>query len=295
MCLLPPTATFESSRKPRYPPPCCPPLVPATVELTCYGPKIARWGKGKSAEGAPRVSSGHPIHFDVVGGRTTAIVPAVQRKGLLKSPGGLSASSKETAAAKGRKGKAGRRDENIVKKEEETKSARDTVSQQTPIGNATKRGRGKTGGKDGKDDDSTFLALANGKKTTNIKNSSVSNKATSTKVKAEPVKKAKAAGGREKPALKPSLKALPKGLPKAATGSGKTNEASATAASGGRKRTRGGTDEMATTAKATGGNKSARRANAVNPVTAGAVAGATIGGTSAKRVAVCRRSARLAK
>ncbi|CAN0261735.1 unnamed protein product, partial [Ectocarpus sp. 8 AP-2014] len=40
-----------------------------------------RWGKGKKSQGVPRVSSGHPIVFDVVGGRTTAIVPAVQKKG----------------------------------------------------------------------------------------------------------------------------------------------------------------------------------------------------------------------
>lgn len=46
---------------------------------------IDRWGKGKTSGGAPRVSSGDPIHFDVVGGRTTAFVPAVQKKGLLLS------------------------------------------------------------------------------------------------------------------------------------------------------------------------------------------------------------------
>lgn len=43
------------------------------------------------------MSSGHPIIFDVVGGRTTAIVPAVQQKGLLRSPtaggGGVGGSS----------------------------------------------------------------------------------------------------------------------------------------------------------------------------------------------------------
>lgn len=43
-----------------------------------------RWGKGKAAGGAPRISTGDPIQFDVVGGRTTAIVPSVQHKGLLK-------------------------------------------------------------------------------------------------------------------------------------------------------------------------------------------------------------------
>lgn len=270
-------------------------MLPPPVQLTCYGPNIDRWGKGKSAEGTPRVSSGHPIHFDVVGGRTTAIVPAVQRKGLLKPPGGSSANSKKTAAAKGRKGKAGRRDDNIVKKEEDTESAGDTVSQETPRGNTTKRGRGKTAGKDGNEGDSTPLALANGKKTSTIKKSSLSKKATLTKVKAEPVKKEEAAGRRGKPALKPSPKVLLKGLPQAATESGKINEASATAASGGRKRARGGTDEMATTARVTGGNKGAGRASAVNPAMAGAVAETTSGGTSAKRVAGCRRSARLAK
>lgn len=44
---------------------------------------VCRWGKGKGADGAPCVSSGDPILFDVVGGRTTAFVPAVQKKGLL--------------------------------------------------------------------------------------------------------------------------------------------------------------------------------------------------------------------
>lgn len=56
---------------------------------------LNRWGKGKSARGIPRVSSGHPIVFDVVGGRTTALVPAVQRKGLLSS----SSASKTKAGA----------------------------------------------------------------------------------------------------------------------------------------------------------------------------------------------------
>lgn len=44
---------------------------------------MCRWGKGKAAEGTPRVSSGHTVQFDVVGGRTTAFVPAIQFKGLL--------------------------------------------------------------------------------------------------------------------------------------------------------------------------------------------------------------------
>lgn len=54
-----------------------------TKVLLCYCCSIGRWGKGKASGGAPRVSSGDPIHFDVVGGRTTAFVPAVQKKGLL--------------------------------------------------------------------------------------------------------------------------------------------------------------------------------------------------------------------
>lgn len=52
---------------------------------------LYRWGKGKSSDGAPLVSSGHPIIFDVVGGRTTAIVPAIQRKGLLLYPSAAAA------------------------------------------------------------------------------------------------------------------------------------------------------------------------------------------------------------
>ncbi|CAM9174791.1 unnamed protein product [Pylaiella littoralis] len=68
-----------------------------------------RWGKGKSSEGSPRVSSGHSIIFDVVGGRTTAIVPAVQKKGLLlsssaaKSGGG--GGSGPSSSARSRKAK----------------------------------------------------------------------------------------------------------------------------------------------------------------------------------------------
>eukprot|EP00903_Cladosiphon_okamuranus_P009333 g8901.t1 len=57
-----------------------------------------RWGKGKSSEGAPRVSSGHPITFDVVGGRTTAIVAALQKKGLLSSPAAARASGSSGSA-----------------------------------------------------------------------------------------------------------------------------------------------------------------------------------------------------
>lgn len=63
-----------------------------------------RWGKGKASGGTPRVSSGHPIQFDVIGGRTTAFVPAIQRKGLL-SPGvtkASRASSKTVGAGKKR-------------------------------------------------------------------------------------------------------------------------------------------------------------------------------------------------
>lgn len=74
-----------------------------------------RWGKGKSSGGAPRVSSGHPIHFDVVGGRTTAIVLAVQKKGLL-SPGsstGKISSSSSKVKSKGRS----RKKENVIKDE----------------------------------------------------------------------------------------------------------------------------------------------------------------------------------
>lgn len=56
---------------------------------------VCRWGKGKAADGAPCVSSGDPIEFDVVGGRTTAFVPAVQKKGLLSTD---SNKGKETKA-----------------------------------------------------------------------------------------------------------------------------------------------------------------------------------------------------
>ncbi|CAM9470335.1 unnamed protein product, partial [Ectocarpus sp. 13 AM-2016] len=62
-------------------------------------PTRTLWGKGKNSEGAPRVSSGHPIVFDVVGGRTTAIVPALQKKGLLCSP--TAAMAKPKAKARG--------------------------------------------------------------------------------------------------------------------------------------------------------------------------------------------------
>ncbi|CBJ48484.1 conserved unknown protein [Ectocarpus siliculosus] len=66
-----------------------------------------RWGKGKNSEGAPRVSSGHPIVFDVVGGRTTAIVPAVQKKGLLRSPTAASGGvdGRRSGSASGKKPK----------------------------------------------------------------------------------------------------------------------------------------------------------------------------------------------
>lgn len=53
------------------------------------------------------MSSGHPIIFDVVGGRTTAIVPAVQKKGLLRSPtaacGGVGGSSPGSVTGRQRK------------------------------------------------------------------------------------------------------------------------------------------------------------------------------------------------
>ncbi|CAM9735288.1 unnamed protein product [Ectocarpus fasciculatus] len=67
-----------------------------------------RWGKGKNSEGAPRVSSGHPIIFDVVGGRTTAIVPALQKKGLLRSPtaGGGGVGGSSSGSVTGRKSKS---------------------------------------------------------------------------------------------------------------------------------------------------------------------------------------------
>ncbi|CAM9248115.1 unnamed protein product [Hapterophycus canaliculatus] len=136
----------------------------------------SRWGKGKGAEGAPRVSSGHPIIFDVVGGRTTAIVPAVQKKGLLhpsaataaRGGGGPSSSAsgrkprpssgpgvKPEATASGggdgKKGrvKAGRKNKKegvgIKEKAEEEQDKADSVTDErdmsSEIKQATKNGR----------------------------------------------------------------------------------------------------------------------------------------------------------
>lgn len=76
-----------------------------------------RWGKGKGAEGTPHTASGHRVHFEVVGGRTTAIVPAVQRMGLLRAD---SSAGSTTPVAKTGKGKTrgGVRSRKGVKEEE---------------------------------------------------------------------------------------------------------------------------------------------------------------------------------
>ncbi|CAM9850552.1 unnamed protein product, partial [Discosporangium mesarthrocarpum] len=61
-----------------------------------------RWGKGKgSNEGTPRVSTGHRVMFDTVGGRTTAIVPEIQKMGLLCHGGGSSSKGGEEGQGKG--------------------------------------------------------------------------------------------------------------------------------------------------------------------------------------------------
>lgn len=98
-----------------------------------------RWGKGKGAEGAPHTASGHRVHFEVVGGRTTAIVPGVQRMGLLRAD---SRTGNTTPVAKTGKGKTrgGVRSRKGVKEEEGEANDKD-VSKMEDSGASGRRGK----------------------------------------------------------------------------------------------------------------------------------------------------------
>ena len=76
-----------------------------------------RWGKGKGSGGTPHTASGHRLQFDVVGGRTTAIVPAVQRMGLLHA-GSSAGNTAPVAKGRRREAKGKSRATKTVKQEE---------------------------------------------------------------------------------------------------------------------------------------------------------------------------------
>ncbi|CAM9784655.1 unnamed protein product [Ascophyllum nodosum] len=76
-----------------------------------------RWGKGKGSGGTPHTASGHRVQFDVVGGRTTAIVPAVQRMGLLHA-GSSAGNTAPVAKGRRREAKGKSRATKTVKQEE---------------------------------------------------------------------------------------------------------------------------------------------------------------------------------
>ncbi|CAM9976792.1 unnamed protein product [Laminaria digitata] len=247
-----------------------------------------RWGKGKvSPDGAPRVSSGHPIHFDVVGGRTTAIVLAVQRKGLLPASSG---GKKAAVPGKSRKSKAKAESRGSVKVTGER------GGQNPEGGDEAKPGGGGVPKKEVKPTAATPKENSrsrNGKALVGKKAGSLPNsgKQASSKVKSEATTKARP--GRVKPE---ATKARSRGKAKAASIAtlevdAKTEANASAAAAAGTKRGRHGDGQTAAVVKPRMG-KRAKSAVAVKSEDAPAAAEAT--GGSCVKLRVGRRSARLA-
>lgn len=248
-----------------------------------------RWGKGKGSE-TPRVSSGHAIHFDVVGGRTTAIVLAIQQKGLLAG----SSARNTCPPAKGGKenSKVGSRAGKKKVKDEHETEGRDVggphqkKASAPSAASSTNNGRGERGrvavAKTGGSKSTSKSATGSGKPKGRKRGPS---KPTAAAVKHEPVKARKSAAGKARTARKPA----PKAAAKVRGGSVKP-EAPAAAAGASTKRGRG--EEGKAVVAETASSKRIKRANKVKTEGSTSAKGAAIAG--GKGGLVTRKSPRLA-
>lgn len=261
-----------------------------------------RWGKGKtSPDGPPRVSSGHPIHFDVVGGRTTAIVLAVQRKGLLPvNSGGRKAAapgkSRKSKAKAGSRGSVTGTGEGEGQKEGErrTKAGDDGVPKEvktntraaTPKANSrSENGKALVGKKAERVSKST-------KGTPSKVKSEASTKAGPVKVKSETTTRARPVKGKAV-ATAARSRGKPKATPKASPHVATKAEAEVSATAIVTKRGRLGDSRTAAFAGPRGG-KRAKSGVTVKSENAPASAEATDGSCAKVKANVGRRSARLA-
>lgn len=239
-----------------------------------------RWNKGKASDGAPRVSSGHPIHFDVVGGRTTAFVPALQRKGLLSA-----GSSARTTTAPSIPGKAKPKNKSRAKRNAAETEEAQQAGEAIPLQQSAVRGGGHVGKKARTIPKSESADNAKQK----VRKLSPSN-ANSTPATSEPAKAKNTPPPRKAP--KPPSRAVLKAVSKASRSDPKSEALStATAAVGSKKRTRG-KDVKATDAARVKQGKRAKSADGAKVEERPAAAASARHGASKRTVG--RRSSRLA-